>query len=75
MSEVKEAHHDLVLLREVEARYALRQHRLRYSMLAPLGAWIGCGALRVLRASRAAESGGAGDLIDLVLGYDAYEAT
>jgi hypothetical protein len=64
---------DLILARDVEARYALRDRRLRYTVLAPLGTWLALGALRVLRVRDASGPDGA-DLVELVLGYDAYEA-
>jgi len=57
---------DLVLLPEVEARRALRDYRIRLRVLAPFGAWTGCGVLRVLRCridDRAAE---------LIVGYESY---
>ncbi len=65
---------DLILVRDVEARYALRGRLLRYVVLAPFGNWVGRGALRVLRARLSSAEGDAGELVDLVLGYDAYEA-
>ncbi len=40
---------DLTLMPEVDARRALREHRLRLCVLVPYGGWIGCGTLRVLR--------------------------
>ncbi|MGB8521223.1 MAG: hypothetical protein WCD38_13770 [Candidatus Tumulicola sp.] len=40
---------DLALVCEVDARRALREHRLRLCVLVPFGGWIGCGKLRVLR--------------------------
>ncbi len=65
---------DLILLRDVEARYALRGRLLHYTVLAPFGGWVGRGALRVLRAMVTGPQGDAGEIVDLVLGYDAYEA-
>ncbi|HEY9085574.1 MAG TPA: hypothetical protein VIN40_06530 [Candidatus Tyrphobacter sp.] len=66
--------HDLILVRDVEARYALRGRLLHYTVLVPFGRWVGRGALRVLRATVTAAHGDAGEVVDLVLGYDAYEA-
>ena len=64
---------DLILARDIEARYALRDRRVRYTVLAPFGAWFASGALRVLRVRDASGPDGA-DMVELVLGYDAYEA-
>lgn len=61
----------LAMMRDVEARYALRGRRLRYTVLRPLGTWFGRGALRVLRVRE--QSGPTGDVVDLVLGYDGYD--
>jgi len=63
---------------EVQARAALAGRRLRFSVLVPVGAWIGRGTLRVLRATARpaqAPSGGEGEdeVIDLVCGYESYE--
>ncbi len=41
-----------MLMPEVDARRALAGRRVRFSVLAPFGRWLGCGTLRVLRASR-----------------------
>ncbi|MGH7737939.1 MAG: hypothetical protein ACREMP_08775 [Candidatus Tyrphobacter sp.] len=62
---------DLTMMRDVEARFALRGRRLRYTVLTPFGSRIGRGALRVLRVTESmnAESG---DVVDVVLGYEAY---
>ncbi len=60
-------------MRDVEARYALRDRPLRYTVLAPFGTWLGSGVLRVLRVRDASGPDGA-DMVELVLGYDAYEA-
>lgn len=57
---------------DVEARAALRGRRLRYNVLAPYGVWLGRGRLRVLRM-RALE-GAEGETIELMLGYESYEA-
>jgi hypothetical protein len=58
---------------EVQARRHLRGRVGALSVLAPVGSFAGRGELRVLRVS----SGGLGaekDRIDLVCGYEAYEA-
>ena len=52
---------------EVDARRALREHRLRLSVLAPYGAWIGCGALRVLRLKMNDD-----ESATLTVGYESY---
>jgi len=57
-----------MLVPEVEARAALRGHPLRFSVLAPYGAWIGCGALRVLRLKVNDD-----ESADLTVGYESYE--
>jgi hypothetical protein len=58
---------ELILVPEVQARRALRNYALRLHVLAPHGAWLGCGALRVLRLKinedRSAE---------IVAGYESY---
>jgi hypothetical protein len=59
---------DLMLVPEVEARRALRDRRLRLSVLAPYGAWIGCGSLRVLRLKMNDD-----ETADLTVGYESYE--
>lgn len=58
---------DLTLLPEAQARYALRERKLRFSLLAPYGSWLGCGTLRVLRLKADDES------TELVAGYESYE--
>ena len=58
---------ELVLLPEVDARRALAGHRLRLSLLAPFGRWIGRGSLRVLRVACG------GDSTELTVGYESYE--
>jgi hypothetical protein len=63
---------DLALIPDVEARFALRGRSLRYVVLAPYGTWLGRGRLRVLRM-RSLESA-EGEAIELILGYDSYEA-
>ena len=58
---------DLTLLPEVDARRALREHRLRLNVLAPYGNWIGCGRLRVLRLKMHDE-----ESATLIAGYESY---
>jgi hypothetical protein len=58
---------DLVLMPEVDARRALRDRSIAFSVLAPVGAYAGRGVLRVLRA-RPLEN-----RIELVCGYESYE--
>ncbi len=60
------------MMRDVEARYALRGKALRYTVLSPVGTWLGKGALRVLRV-REESNAEQGEYVDLVLGYDTYE--
>ena len=57
-----------MLMSEVRARRALRGHRLRLRLLAPYGAWLGCGALRVLRVKRSSDA-----CTELMVGYESYE--
>ncbi|MDQ6823378.1 MAG: hypothetical protein M3Z07_02645 [Candidatus Eremiobacteraeota bacterium] len=52
---------------ETHARRALSGRELSFTVLAPLGSWLGRGTLRVLRVR---ESAGC---IELVTGYEAYE--
>lgn len=52
---------------EVAARAALAGRRLHLRVLAPVGAALGIGTLRVLRATEH------DDQIDLVCGYEAYD--
>jgi hypothetical protein len=59
---------DLILAREVDARRALGARRVNFSVLAPYGPWVGCGALRVLRLKTADD-----DSAELVAGYERYE--
>ncbi len=58
---------DLTLMPEVDARAALAGRRLRLRVLAPVGAALGVGTLRVLRATER------DDMIDLVCGYESYD--
>jgi len=60
------------MMRDVEARYALRGRSLRYMVLMPLGTWLAKGTLRVLRV-REVSNAERGDYVDVVLGYDAYQ--
>jgi hypothetical protein len=59
------------MLTDVEARRALSGRTLRYEVLAPVGSWLGCGDLRVLRVKPQAD----GDTAELqiTLGYESYE--
>ena len=57
---------DLVLVPEVQARRLLGEERIRLQVLAPFGAWIGCGVLRVLRLK--ADDGE----VELTVGYESY---
>jgi hypothetical protein len=59
---------DVTLMPEVQARAALAGRAIRLSVLAPVGAPLGVGTLRVLRAIERAE------YIDLVCGYESYES-
>ena len=58
----------LVLMPEVDARRALAGRDVTLRVLAPVGHYAGCGALRVLRARPVAGH----DEIELVCGYDSY---
>ncbi len=58
---------EFTLVPEVDARRALREHRLRFSVLAPYGAWIGCGTLRVLRLQMIDDESAV-----LTVGYESY---
>lgn len=58
---------ELILVPEVQARRALRDHALRLHVLAPHGAWLGCGALRVLRLKINEDRSA-----DVVAGYESY---
>jgi hypothetical protein len=57
---------------DVDVRFALRGRQLRYTILTPYGTWLGRGRLRVLRM-RSLESA-EGESIELILGYESYEA-
>ncbi len=56
-----------MLVPEVEARRALGERPIRLRVLAPYGAWTGCGRLRVLRLKMS------GAEIELVAGYESYQ--
>lgn len=59
---------DLILVPEVGARLALGNRPLHLHILAPLGSWIGCGALRVLRLKVNEDRS-----CDLTVGYESYQ--
>lgn len=62
-----------MLVPEVEARRALGNRRIRLRVLAPLGSWLGCGRLRVLRLTlREAQSDAGDSEVELTAGYEAY---
>lgn len=63
---------NLTLMPEVDARAALAGRRVRFSVLAPIGAWAGCGTLRVLRAIPLLGEAG-NDGMELICGYESYE--
>jgi len=54
------------MMTDVQARRAVGDRRVRICVLAPVGTWMGSGALRVLRV-RALDDG-----LDLTLGYESY---
>jgi hypothetical protein len=58
---------ELILVPEVQARRALRKCPLRLQILAPSGAWIGCGTLRVLRVKI-----NEGQPTEIAAGYESY---
>ncbi len=64
---------DLTLLPEVQARRKLRKQPVRIAVLAPYGAWIGCGMLRVLRLKTPAQDDATDGVVELTVGYEAYE--
>jgi hypothetical protein len=51
----------------MQARRALRNYALRLQVLAPHGAWLGCGALRVLRLKIHEDQSA-----EIVAGYESY---
>jgi hypothetical protein len=59
---------------EVQARRHLRGRLGMLSVLAPVGAFAGRGALRVLRVSYGKDQADAEERVDIVCGYEAYEA-
>jgi len=59
---------DVILVPEVRARLALENRPLHLHLLAPLGSWIGCGALRVLRLKINEDRS-----CDLTVGYESYQ--
>jgi hypothetical protein len=63
---------DLVLVPEVEARRALRGRRIRVQMVAPIGPWIGCGTLRVLRLTVQQAQDETEETAEIAVGYEAY---
>lgn len=63
------ASNDLVLMTDVAARRAVAGRPLQVIVLAPLGGWLGCGKLRVLRVKPSAVENG----LALTLGYESYE--
>ncbi len=67
---------DLILMPEVDARRALAGQALVFSLLAPVGAYAGCGALRVLRARPVSLPAGdeSAARVELVCGYESYRA-
>jgi hypothetical protein len=62
---------DLTLLPEVQARRKLHKRPVRIAVLAPYGAWIGCGTLRVLRLKVPPQDD---DVVELTVGYESYQA-
>jgi hypothetical protein len=58
---------ELILVPEMQARRALRNYALRLHVLAPHGAWLGCGALRVLRLKILEDQSA-----EIVAGYESY---
>ena len=59
---------ELVLVPEVMARRALRARAVRLQVLAPIGPWVGCGALRVLRLKVYGDHS-----TEVTAGYEWYE--
>jgi hypothetical protein len=57
-----------MLMPEVSARRVLGEQRVRFSVLAPYGSWLGCGVLRVLRVTVRED-----DSTELLTGYESYE--
>lgn len=59
---------DVILVPEVRARLALGNQPLHLHLLAPLGSWVGCGTLRVLRLKINEDRS-----CDLTVGYESYQ--
>lgn len=59
-----------MLVPEVDARRALRGRRIRMHVVAPIGPWIGCGKLRVLRIRQI--HGETEEIAEMAVGYEAY---
>jgi hypothetical protein len=57
---------DLILMPEVHARRFLGDRPIRLKVLAPVGAWLGRGALRVLRLKIGEAE------VELTAGYESY---
>ena len=62
-----------MLVPEVQARRALRGRRIRLRVLAPYGAWIGCGALRVLRLKLTEAAVQDDREVEVIAGYESYQ--
>ena len=63
---------DLALMPERQARRSLAGRPLQFSLLAPVGAFMGRGVLRVLRARPVSHESGETCAIELVCGYESY---
>jgi hypothetical protein len=61
---------DLTFLPEVQARRALGGRPMRLKVLAPFGAWVGCGVLRVLRVRAHPYD----DEVEVTVGYESYRS-
>lgn len=62
-----------MLLPETQARRKLAGRAVSLTVLAPLGGYLGCGALRVLRVRTGAASVPGGEpLVHLDCGYESY---
>jgi hypothetical protein len=64
---VSAAHNDLIMMPEVDARRRLNGRAVSFGVLAPVGSYVGCGRLRVLRVR---ERDGR---VELICGYESYE--
>jgi hypothetical protein len=60
-------------MREVDARRALAGRALSFLLLAPVGAYAGRGAIRVLRIALRQAQGDSDERLQLVCGYESYE--